>query len=57
MVMSLYFNAAMCDDCWKREEGDREPHRLKEPYREREVCAYCGRETMSGIYVRKRREA
>jgi hypothetical protein len=49
--MVHYLNVAICDVCWKKENGDRQPHRLVNP--EKETCASCGRETTSGIYVRK----
>jgi hypothetical protein len=41
----------ICDACWRIEEGDREPVRLREP--DTETCHYCEQETRSGIYVRR----
>jgi hypothetical protein len=43
----------ICDPCWKTEEGDREPTRLLPNARSIEKCCYCGRDTLSGIYVRR----
>lgn len=40
----------ICDDCWRKQNGEREPLRFREPDEER--CDYCGRLTLSGIYVR-----
>lgn len=41
----------MCDACWISERGrSAEPMRMTAP--EIEQCAWCGRSTTSGIYVR-----
>jgi hypothetical protein len=46
-----YINAPICDDCWiRRDLYGRPPVRLREP--EQEDCHFCGRKTLSGIYVR-----
>ena len=47
--MGVNFNQPMCDECWYA-LFDNTPIRLREP--EKEICAWCGRETDSGIYVR-----
>ena len=41
---------AICDDCWREQEGEREPVRLREP--QAEFCHFCGLRTHSGIYTR-----
>jgi hypothetical protein len=41
---------AICSTCWVDREGDRVPHRLREP--DAEHCVICGRMTASGIYIR-----
>ena len=41
----------ICDECWRKEEGEREPVRFKEPNEER--CYACGKATQSGIYTRR----
>jgi len=38
-----------CEGCWKR-KADSAPQRVTEHRRER--CAWCGKQTCSGIYVR-----
>lgn len=46
---------ACCDDCWVSKYPGMygcEPTRLKENFREVDKCGHCGRETLSGIYVR-----
>lgn len=48
-------NQPMCDACWEETNPTRAPAKLREPEKER--CAWCGRETYSGIYVRARSEA
>jgi hypothetical protein len=40
----------MCERCWFDQRGDRMPVRLAHPDAER--CAWCGRPTIAGIYVR-----
>jgi hypothetical protein len=45
------WNQPMCEDCWRRVYTDRRPTRLTQP--EPEVCAFCGADTTSGIYVRE----
>jgi hypothetical protein len=43
----------MCDACWISSRGsDERPVRMHTDYREPEQCAWCGRLTSSGIYVR-----
>jgi len=39
-----------CDDCWTRRDGERTPFRMNFPVKE--ICAWCGMFTESGIYVR-----
>lgn len=48
--MSSEWSQPMCDDCWTSRRPTREPYRMQIP--DREVCAWCGTETRSGIYVR-----
>jgi len=48
----MNYTVPICDECWRREEGDREPARLKEP--EEEFCYRCARRTFSGIYTRRK---
>lgn len=43
----------ICDDCWRKQEGERQPVRFKD--REEETCYDCGQKTFSGIYVRRSR--
>jgi hypothetical protein len=42
---------AICDECWRKEEGEREPVRFTEP--DTDHCYRCKQETRSGIYVRR----
>ena len=42
----------ICDKCWRKKEGEREPIRMREPEEER--CYLCDEPTQSGIYVRAR---
>lgn len=42
---------AICDQCWREQEGKRQPIRMREPEEER--CYACGQATRSGIYVRR----
>lgn len=39
-----------CEDCWVKREGAKVPVRATDYERER--CAFCGRTTYGGIYVR-----
>jgi hypothetical protein len=41
----------ICDECWRKQEGEREPVRMREP--EVETCYACDHPTSSGIYVRR----
>jgi hypothetical protein len=41
----------ICDECWRKQEGEREPVRMREP--EVETCYVCDHPTSSGIYVRR----
>ena len=41
----------VCDECWRAREGEREPHRFKQPLEE--TCHWCNKPTRSGIYVRE----
>lgn len=40
----------VCDDCYDWQRPETPPHRLVE--REPERCAWCGKLTLSGIFVR-----
>lgn len=51
--MILSWTQAICDGCWQKRYPAREPSRIVEPFREAEVCSYCGHDTTSGIYVRE----
>jgi hypothetical protein len=42
----------LCEACWAALMGDRMPVRMKEDYREAEMCALCKTVTRSGIYAR-----
>lgn len=43
----------VCGSCWTERRPDHpNPTRIREEYRERERCCYCGRGTLSGIYTR-----
>jgi len=42
---------AICDACWRQEEGERKPVRFTKP--DTEHCYRCKQETRSGIYVRR----
>lgn len=44
------WNQPVCDVCWRAREPERLPCRLVDP--DRELCAICGAETRSGIFVR-----
>ena len=46
----MNWNQPICNACWTRRHPERMPVRVRE--RTVETCAYCGRETDSGIYVR-----
>ena len=43
----------ICDLCWRSEEGDRDAPRLTPQFRSIEQCCMCGKDTLSGIYVRR----
>jgi hypothetical protein len=45
---------ALCDECWWRENQDRDPVRLQ--ITEVDICCLCGMPTTSGIYIRMARE-
>ena len=49
--MRFSWTQPACADCYLREFG-REPRRLVQEARSKETCCYCGRQTLSGIYVR-----
>jgi hypothetical protein len=51
--MSSPFRHSICDLCWARERGTREPVRIVPRYREDEVCCWCGATHRSGIYTRE----
>lgn len=42
----------ICDDCWEAKYPEREPHRIREEYRDPERCCYCGKDQFDGIYIR-----
>jgi hypothetical protein len=46
------WNHSVCDDCWKKNASDVTPYRIKEEFREEEVCCTCGAKHKSGIYMR-----
>jgi hypothetical protein len=41
----------ICEECWRKQEGDREPVRFREPTEEK--CYACNEATLSGIYARR----
>lgn len=43
----------ICDPCWEANGLPRTPARILEEKRVVEDCHHCGRETLSGIYVRR----
>lgn len=48
--MSVWTHA-MCLLCWRKQHGtQRVPYQLKNP--EEEMCCWCFRRTLDGIYVR-----
>lgn len=51
--MSSKWTHAICDECWKKREPDREPHRFVPEARVLEGCCFCLEPTRSGIYVRE----
>lgn len=51
MKSSNSWNHSMCYDCWRRERGLDIPVRVKE--HDPEICCFCGRWTIEGIFVRK----
>lgn len=51
-MTNRFKTVAICDECWKKEHGEREPFRLKKPVEEH--CYACKQPTKSGIYVRRR---
>lgn len=40
---------AMCIRCWRHQNGQRVPTRVKDP--DREICCFCGGPALSGIYI------
>lgn len=49
----MWQSLQQCEECWVEENGDREPVRMKEEFRENTTCCTCNHMTISGIYVRK----
>ena len=49
----MNWNQPICDACWKAEEPDRQPVRLKAQRRELEKCCMCGGLANGGILVRR----
>ena len=43
---------SICEECWTLKRGPLTPTRMKEEYREKELCCFCGKEHESGIYLR-----
>ena len=50
MTTKPSWNQPICEYDWEKRHPDRTPVRVRD--RKSEKCAYCGRETTSGIYVR-----
>ncbi len=46
------WNQAICDFCWYNLRGQARPVRVRPEYAELHVCAYCGDQTRSGIFIR-----
>jgi hypothetical protein len=49
----MNWNQPLCDPCWNTENPDRVATRLAPHGREIETCCMCGKDTLSGIYVRR----
>lgn len=47
----MSFTQPICEECWWEQHAS-DPARLREDVRDDEICAFCGRPTFSGIYVR-----
>lgn len=45
------WNHSICWNCWKRQEGEREPVRVVNP--KEGACCFCGTPHASGIFVRR----
>lgn len=43
----------ICQADWDRTHPDREPVRLRREHRDPEICCFCGKPTIDGIYVRE----
>ena len=52
MTLRHTWTQPLCDSCWRKREGNREPSRLIIPERLDETCCICGAETDSGIFQR-----
>ena len=48
----LSWTQPICDTCWWNRNPERVPIRIADGKTHRERCAFCGEQTMSGIYVR-----
>jgi hypothetical protein len=46
------WNHAICDACWDRQYPDRPAVRIRDGYRDTDLCCVCSEETDSGIYFR-----
>lgn len=44
------WNHLICDDCWEKQNPNREPRRIKDLNSQH--CCFCGNPTLSGIWVR-----
>ena len=53
MAARLSWTQPMCDACWRKRNGERNPSRLTIDTRMLEICSFCGQVTESGIYVRE----
>lgn len=50
-MVELSWTQPMCDACWEADPYNGRPYRMID--RDTEICAWCGKETRSGIYRRE----
>jgi hypothetical protein len=51
------WNHSICDECWRKREPTRIPHRGLPELTETVCCCFCGNPTRSGILVRESPDA
>lgn len=42
----------ICDECWNKKNPGQRPFRVQHQYIELVSCCFCGKNTISGIFVR-----